>query len=256
MLLFESAGASRVVEKVRSSTQGVMFAVFVKAGEPVRKGQLLGHTELDATRLQLDLARQTMENKSNVESARNQAEAWTVAREETEEAVRKREVKESRLNWALAMEKMYQSNYETQLDAEETQRIQFEYWKKQYDSRFFRAPVDGIVSEVLVEPGKPVNFASHLFTISNETTYALPVSVPAELAESAIPNETLPVRSADGKSVSRALVDSVIDDPRTTGRKIVKLLLKAADLPSATRANLRGMKFDVLLPQLAQETGR
>ena len=113
--------------------------------------------------------------------------------------------------------------------------------------------MDGIVSEVLVEVGKPVNFATHVFTISNDSTYALPVTVPSQIAEAAVPNETLPVRSADGKSVSRALVDSVMDDPAAAGRKIIKLLVKAADFPAATRPNLIGMKFEVLLPQAAKE---
>ena len=56
----------------------------------------------------------------------SQAEAWTVAREETEEAVRRRKMDESRLDWAVAMEKMYHANYERQLDAEKTQQIQYE----------------------------------------------------------------------------------------------------------------------------------
>ena len=34
-----------------------------------------------------------------------------------------------------------------------------------YEKRFFRAPVDGIVTEVLVEVGKPVTIATHVFTI-------------------------------------------------------------------------------------------
>jgi biotin carboxyl carrier protein len=254
MLMFESAGASRVVEKVRSSTQGVMFAVFVKAGDAVRKGQILGHTELDATKLQLDLSRHALESKANVDSALSQSEAWTVAREETEEAVRRRKMDDTRLDWAIAMEKMYRANYQLQLDTENTQAIQYEYWKDQYEKRFFRAPLDGVVSEVLVDVGKPVNFGSHVFTVSNDNTYALPVTVPAQLAEAAVPNETVPVRSADGKSVSRALVDSVIDDPCAAGRKIIRLLVKAADFPVSTRPKLKGMKFDVLLPQAARES--
>lgn len=256
MVVFETAGACRVVEKVRSATQGVMCAVFVKTGDTVKKGQLLGHTELDATKLQLDLARHTMTSKANVDAAQGQAEAWTVTREETEDAVRHRKMEETRLEWAIAMEKMYRANYEQQLDAENTQQIQYDYWKDQYEKRFFRAPVDGVVSEVLVEVGKPVNFATHVFTIRNDNTYAIPVAVPAPLAEAAVPDETLPVRSADGKAVSRARVDSVVDDPREAGRKIVRLLVKAADLPAATRANLMGMKFDVLLPQAARESER
>ena len=253
MLLFESAGASRVVEEVRAGAPGVMVEIFVKPGDPVRKGQVLGHTELDATKLQLDLARLALESKAKIEAARNQAEAWTVTREETEESVRKRKQEKSRLDWAIAMEQMYQANYESQLDAERVQQVQFAYWKDQYEKRFFRAPVDGVVSEVKVELGKNVNFATHVFTVTNDTTFTVPVKVPAPVAVAAVPQGTLPVRASDGKkSVSRARVDSVKDDPRLSGGKIIKLHVKATDFPATTRANLIGMKFDVLLPRVTQ----
>lgn len=251
MLLFKSSAASRVVEKVRSEAQGVMVDVSVKVGDPVGRDQVLGHLELDATQLQLDLARHAMESKGNVEFARHQAEAWTVTREETAEAVRKRETKESRLNWAYSMERMYQGNHEMQLEAEKMQAIQYEYWKQQYEKRFLRAPVAGIVSEVVVEPGKAVNFATHVFTISNDDDYMISVPVPATLAAAAMTESTLPVRSVDGKSVSHAKVDGVTDDPRTTGGKILRLLVHAADFPALIRAKLKGMKFDVLLPEVA-----
>jgi multidrug efflux pump subunit AcrA (membrane-fusion protein) len=251
MLLCESAAASRVVEKVRSTAQGILVESYVKVGDTVTKGQLLGHAELDATKLQLDLARHTMEAMGNVESAKNQAEAWTVAREETAEAVRRRKMEESRLDWATAMEGMYRGTYEAQLEAEVLQRIQYEYWKSQYENRFFRAPVDGVVSEVVVEVGKPVNYATHLFTIRNEDTFSIPVPVPAELAAAAVSQKELPVRTSDGKSVSHAKVHSVADDPRHAGGKILKLLVSAKDFPTVLRSKLMGMKFDVLLPQIA-----
>lgn len=253
MLLCESAAASRVVEKVRSGTQGVMVAVFVKPGDVVRKGQILGHVELDATKLQLDLAKRTMESKANVQAAEGQAEAWKVTREETEQAVRRRDAAQSRLEWALAMEKMHRGNYEVQLAVEDTQEIQYEYWKDQYEKRFFRAPLDGTITETPVDVGKQVTYATHVFTVSNENTYSLPVTVPAEIAEAAVPNQTVPVRSADGKSVSRAVVDSVIDNPAAAGSKIVKLLIQAADFPATVRPKLKGMKFDVLLPQASHD---
>lgn len=254
MVMFQSAGATRVMEKVRSACQGVMFSLSVKPGEAVTKDQLLGHAELDATKLQLDLAKHTMEAKANVDAAKGQSDAWTVTREETEEAVRRRKAEETRLNWAVAMEKMYRATYEMQLDAENIQQIHYDYWKDQYDKRFFRAPVEGVVTDVLVDVGKPVTFGTHLFTISNDSSYFLPVSVPAAIADATVSNETVPVRAADGKSVSNAVVDGVSDDPREEGHKIIRLLVKAADFPSAMRAGLKGMKFDVLLPQLAQES--
>ena len=223
----------------------------MKVGDPVHKGDILGHTELDSTKLQLDLAKRALDAKANVDAAEGQAEAWTVTREETEEQVGRRKAEKTRLEWALAMEKMYRANYEVQLENENVQQVQYDYWKGQYEKRFFKAPVDGVVSEVVVEVGKNVNFATHVFTISNDSAFAVPVIVPAPLAAVVSPNDKLPVRSADGKSVNHARVDSVIDNPRSTGEKIIKLLIDAADFPATTRANLKGMKFDVLLPQTA-----
>ena len=248
MLLCESAAASRAQEKVRSATQGVMVNIFVKPGDVVRKGQLLGNLELDATKLQLDLAKHALESKAN-----GQAEAWKVTREETEESVRRHKAEQSRLDWALAMEKFHRGNYGVQLDAEGTQEIQYEYWKDQYEKRFFRAPLDGTVTEVLVDVGKPVTYATHVFTVSNDSSFSLPVTVPAQVAQAAVPNQSIPIRTEDGKSVSRAVVDSVMDDPATAGHKIVKLLFKAADFPAAIRPKLKGMKFDVLLPQASRD---
>lgn len=255
MLMCESAGASRVVEKVRSGVQGILVESYVKAGDTVKKGQLLGHADLDATKLQLDVAQHTMEAKANVESAKNQAEAWAVTREETEEGVRRRKMEKSRLDWAIAMEGMYRGNFEAQLEAENLQRIQYEYWKQQYEKRFFRASTDGVISEVMVDVGKPVNYATHLFTIRNEDTFSIPVTVPAELAAAVTTQKELPVRTTDGKSVSQARVDSVMDDPLNAGRKIIKLLVNAADFPATVRSKLMGMKFDVLLPHLASLDG-
>ncbi len=250
-LLFKSTGAVRIAEKVRANAPGVMVEVFVKIGDAVKKGDILGHTELDATKLQLALAKRALESKANVDAAEGQAEAWSVAREETEEQVEKRKAEKTRLAWAVAMEKMYRANYEVQLEAENVQQVQYDYWKDQYEKRFMKAPVDGIISEIVMDVGKNVNFATHVFTVSNENTFSFPVSVPAPLAATIAPSDRLPVRTADGKSVSRALVDSIIEDPRSVGGKIVRLLVQATDFPASTRANLKGMKFDVLLPQVA-----
>ncbi|MEO5712381.1 MAG: HlyD family efflux transporter periplasmic adaptor subunit [Luteolibacter sp.] len=252
-LLFKSTGAARIAEKVRANAPGVMVEIFVKAGDMVKKGDILGHTELDATKLQLDLAKRALDSKANVDAAEGQAEAWTVTREETEDQVEKRKAEKTRLTWAVAMEKMYRANYEVQLETENVQQIQYDYWKDQYDKRFLKAPVDGMVSEIVVEVGKNVNIATHVFTISDENTFSIPVTIPAPLAAAISPSDKLPVRSSDGKSVTRALVDSIIDDPRAAGEKIVRLLVQATDFPAALRPNLKGMKFDVLLPQAVNE---
>lgn len=251
MLMFESSAASQVLEKVRANSPGVIVALHVQPGDVVKKGQILGHLELDAAKLQLELAQSALDNKSNVDAALGQATAWAISREETAELVRRRRVEKTRLEWATAMEKVHQANYEGQLEVEKVQAIQRDYAKLQYDARFFRASVAGTISEVLVDIGKNVNFATHVFTITNPGAFTIPVHVPALVAEAVDTDEKVPIRTSDGKTVNSAHVDSMTDDPRTTGEKIINLLVQAADFPASTRAKLKGMKFDVLLPQMA-----
>jgi multidrug efflux pump subunit AcrA (membrane-fusion protein) len=248
MLMYQSAGASQVVEKVRAGAPGVMFEIFVKPGDTVAKGQILGYTDLESTKLQLDVAKAVLESKANVEAAQGQAEAWSVTRQETEDSFRRRKLEKTRLEWATAMEKMYRGTYEVQMDAEKIQLIQYEYWKDQYEKRFFRAPVEGVVSEVLADVGKQVAIAAHVFTIRNDQVFSIPVTIPSEVARTAESGGSVPVRPANSKASTRALVDSVSNNPAKAGDKIIRLLVPVADFPAAMRTKLIGMKFEVLFP--------
>ena len=254
-MLFESAGAARVLEKVRTESEGTVTRIFVKVGDSVVKGQVLGHFELDAAEHKLNLARHVLESRASLDAAQAQADSWTIAREETELQVRKRMSDESRLEWALAMERMYRANFEQKQEDEKAQKLEFDFCEDQFEKRHFRAPVDGVVTEVVAELGKRIGIANHVFTISNENAYSLPLIVPDALATAAVSEEVLPVRAADGKSIGKAKVDSVSDNPRSSGSKILRLLIKAADFPIFTRNQLMGMKFDVLLPPVALEDG-
>jgi multidrug efflux pump subunit AcrA (membrane-fusion protein) len=255
-VIVESGEATPVTEQVRTAAPGTLVAILVKTGDNVKKGQTLGHTELAPTKYQLDLARQALENTTALTAAEGQAHAWRATREETEEAVRKRKVEKTRLEWAVGMEKFYRSSYEGQLEQKKVQRIQFEYWQQQYEARFLRAPVAGVVTEVLLEPGKAVGYATHVFTVSNEQSYMVPVSVPAKFVQWVLANSMLPIRSTQSREVSRGRVDSITDDPSAPGKKIIRLLVSETDLPPGARSNPAGMTFDVLLPQEPQNTAQ
>ena len=248
-IIVESGEAAPVTEKVRAAAPGTLVAIRVKPGDSVEKGRVLGHTELAATKYQLDLARHALENNASISAAEGQAEAWRATRQEAEEAVRKRRMEKTRLDWAIGMEKFHRGNYEAQLEQKKSQRIQYEYWQEQYEARFMRAPVDGVVTEVLLEPGRTVAYATHVFTVSNEHAYMVPVSVPEKLVKWVLANSMLPIRSTKGREVTRGRVDSIIDDPSAPGKKIIRLLVSETDMPPGARANPAGMTFDVLLPQ-------
>jgi biotin carboxyl carrier protein len=249
LLRFESGAAARVIEKVRANRPGTVIEVFAKVGDTVKKGQVLGHTELDAVKMSKDMAQATMEAQGNVDEKFWQQKAWTIQREEAEEAVKRRQVPKSRLEWATSMEKMYEAMYRAQLEAEDLQKIQYEFYTQEYDARFFRAPVEGVVSEFLVAPGQGVNFATHVATVKNDAQLSVPVTLPVSLADSAMRAGTLLVRSPNGRAMIRAVVDSMVDDPAAPGeRKIAKLLINEADLPSIPGQKTEGVKFDVFVP--------
>ncbi len=244
-----SGAANKVLEKIRAEAPGVMTKIFVKPGDFVKKGQILGHTDLDQAKFQLELARLAMDARGNVDAAEGQAEAWTAKRSETEEAVKSRKADETQLDWAIAMEKMHHANYQTQLDTEEVQKVQYDHWKTQYEKRFIKAPLDGVITEVVVNLGGQINYATHAFTIANDQVYSLPVAIPAELADAALSERTLPVRIAGvPNSVVNATVNDIVDSP-SAGQKIMRLLVKPSDLPINSRQKIKGTTFDVLMPE-------
>ena len=252
-VIVESGKAAKATEKVRAAAPGTLVGLFVKKGDAVQKGQLLGHTELEPTKYQLDLAKLALENTATLDALEGQANAWAATRIETEEAVRKRKAEKSRLDWAIGMEKFHRSNYEAKLEQKKTERMQFDYWTRQYEARFMRAPMDGVVSEVLADIGKPLGYATHVFTVVNKDSYIVPVSVPAELTRNITTSSRLPVRSTSGGHVAQGSVNDISDDPSSPGMKLIRLLLNQDDFPPQMASNLSGMKFDVLLPQNGQD---
>jgi len=249
LLQVQSAPAVSVAEKVRANRPGTVVELFVKVGDTVKKGQMLGHTELYSAKLAKDLAEANVDKNTSVEEKFWQLRVWTIQREDTEEAVRKRQAPKSRLDWALAMEKIQQAQYDGQLQAKETQKRQYEYAVDEYEGRIFRAPVDGVVSEVPVELGKGVNYATHVATIKNDNLLIVPVTLPAALAEASAQVGTILVRTPNGKAMIPAVVDSMTDDPAAPKeRKIARLFINKAELSSAPGQKPEGMKFDVFVP--------
>lgn len=248
-VIIESGEATLVTEKVRASAPGTLVAIMVKVGDTVKKGRILGHTELTAAKYQLDLAKYALENTATLKAAEGQADAWQATRIETEQAARKRIVEKSRIDWAIGMEKFYRGNFEAQIENKKIQRVHYKYWQEQYEARFLRAPVDGVVSSILLEPGDKIDYATHVFTISNEHCYLVPISVPAKLIQRILANSILSIRSTQSLEVTRGKVDSIIDDPASPDKKIVRLLVRKVDMPPGANPTASGATFDVLLPQ-------
>lgn len=248
-LIVESEGAGQVCERVRSQAQGVVTQMLVKVGDEVRKGQVLGSLEFDQAKLQYDLSKATYESKAALESAKAQSEAWSAQREEIEASFKKRKVEKSKLDWALGMEAMYLQVYQVQKDLKKTQEIQYLYNKEQYEKRFFKAPCDGRVTEVMVDLGKPVTPAMHLFTIKNDDVYQVPVYLSDESSAQIVEGDLLPVRPVGTQQVTKAEVDRVEICNNATGKRMISLFVPVRDLPVKMQQTPKGLKFEVAMPR-------
>lgn len=244
----ESGVAEPVEEVIRAERAGTVVALLVKPGDVVTKGQMLGHTEVDSAKWNLDTAQANLDATGTLDQMFWQHQAWGVTREEMEDAVRKRTVPKSRLQYVLNMEKVAKSQLEAQQDLKKVQKINLEHFRTEYKSRFFHSPIDGVVTEVRVELGQAVSLAAHAFTVSNSTHLTVPVEVPAATATAALQAGKLSVRPKRGKTTIWAKVTGVTEEPGTPeGKKILHLWVNKADIPLGAAPN--ELKFDVLVPQ-------
>jgi len=245
----QSGSASLVVEIVRAASQGTVVEVPVKVGDIVTKGECLGHTELYSTKLNLDMAQANFDAKGSVDQAQAQYDANIVLRKEAEQGLRQGKVTRADLDWAMDQEKMTEAQYHQQLDSKTMQKIQLDYWKDEFERRFFRAPVDGTISEVFIKLGTGVSYATQLFTIRNDSEYSVPVTVSAALADTATRTGSVMVLAPNGKTLIRAVVNNVTDDPSAPGvKKVLQLLVQKDDVPVTTGTKPDGLKFDVFIP--------
>jgi len=172
----EPRTAGNVLEVIRAKRAGTLVALFVKPGDVVSKNQLLGHTELDAAKLNVDMARANLESTGTLDQMFWQYQALITTREEVEEAVRKRTAPKSRLQYAIAMENWAKGQYQAQQEIKKVQRINYEHCKLEYEARFFYSPIDGVITEVKVAVAQAVGLGAAAFTLTNDSRVSIPAA--------------------------------------------------------------------------------
>ena len=243
-------------EVVRARTSGVITNMFITVGQEVKKGQVLGHTYLVDTKYKLDQARLAWENNATLRALEAHADAWSVTREETKAKLRKREVAESRLDWAMHMERFHRSNYEAKLEQQEVNRLHVTYWEKQYEDCFITAPADGVVTTLNKDVGDAVGMAAHVCTIINEESFVVPVPVSAELAKMVSVGSNLPLRTSHDKQLTTGKVESIDRDPNDPKGKVIKVILGPEEVTSSQLPEVAGITFDVLLGRKSEKSGK
>ncbi len=188
----DSGTPEKALEVIRAKRAGTLVALFVKPGDFVSKNQLLGHTELDAAKLNVDMARANLEATGTLDQMFWQYQALITTREEVEEAVRKRTSPKSRLQYAIAMENWAKGQYQAQQEIKKVQRINYEHCQLEYDARFFHSPIDGVITEVKVAVAQAVGLGAAAFTVTNDTRAPILAAAPVMPAAASMQIEKSP----------------------------------------------------------------
>jgi len=246
----ESGAVRDAVQTVRSQRAGTVVALFVKVGDRVTKGQVLGHIDMGQTRLSMETAKANLEGTGTLDQMYWQHQAAVTARKEVELAVHKRTLAKSRLEHALDMENYAEGQYQAQRDLKAVQRIHYEHYRREYENCFFRSPIEGTVKEVKAAIGQAVGIAAHVFTISNEAKVEVLVTVPVAAAEAALRAGRLAMRPKDGGSTVWADVAAVDPPPEPNATtRTVRLLADRGDAEASGAGGSVPTTFDVMVPR-------
>ena len=139
---------------IRSPVEGVIEAVHVQRGAPVKKGQTLAMLFSGPERAVLDLARSRAGNEGEIKAAEARVELTRKKFERAEELVKKNFVSanardEAEAEYRLAAEQLRVAQENRRLNELEVKRAE-----EILAQREIRSPVTGVVVEVLLRPGE------------------------------------------------------------------------------------------------------
>lgn len=204
---------------ISAATENVMVAVEVEEGDTVNAGQLLARLDSRTQQLQVDLWKKRLELlEVAYETSRNLGKDNIVSREE-----------------------MLTAEIERDLA-----RIQLDIARKELADTELRSAIDGVVVEVVLEPGELTRRGEALFRIVNTDVVLIQLYLPAEQAAKLALGESYEVKfpqlpDAPVETGSLTFIDPAIDP--NSGFQRVRLLL-----PNPENRIRSGQRCRVIFP--------
>ncbi len=157
---------------------GKVAKVLVDQGDPVKKGQPLIQLDDSVEALELQALQEQAEQKIRVEAAEKSLDQKRVELEKKEWAYKRKaatelEVKQARLDVDIAELSLQLSKFQRTQD-----RLKYLQAKARLDRMTLRSEVDGLVENVLVEPGEVVTHETKAIRVVQIDPLWLDVPVP------------------------------------------------------------------------------
>mgnify|MGYP000213686761 CR=1 FL=1 len=232
--------ASQVVE-IRSSVDGVIAAVNVQRGDPVRKGQALVELSSAAERIAVESARYRSVMEGQVSSARNRIDYATKKLARATELAQQNYGSAQARDEAEAERRLAESELQAALENRELARIDHKRAVEQLALRTMTSPFNGVVVDRMLNPGdlaesgsgrKPVLKVAQIDPL--RVDIVLPASVFGQV-KPGLKASVVPVGSSARYAASVKLVDKLID--AGSGTFVARL-----ELPNSNQAIPGGVR--------------
>jgi len=139
---------------IRSPVEGVIEAVHVQRGAPVKKGQTLAMLFSGPERAVLDLARSRAGNEGEIKSAQARVDITKKKWERAEELVKKNFVSENARDEAEAEYRLATEQLRVAQENRRLAELEVKRAEEVLAQREIRSPVTGVVVDVLLRPGE------------------------------------------------------------------------------------------------------
>ncbi len=238
--------ASRI-EKIRAVDSGIIEMIHAAPGDYVEADTLL--VTLDSYRQKhiLEVAKLRTADQSRI----RECLADIDIRESTLETIRQRLRRRAATDQDLRQGEAQLDSAKAKLEAAQTNaklaELDLKLAEINYENRFLKTPIAGIVATVEKEKGETVAAGAEMVTVADSAELKVCLPVSAAWAAKLAPGMVVPVRMADGM---RELVRVARLLPGTGGNSIVELLVKN---PEPTKIQDPG-KIDFLFSEIPQTT--
>lgn len=240
----DQSGAPTVA--VRSLAPGTVTKIYARPGQQIKYGEILSELDYDQQLYQRDTSKAQAEAEGGMQSAEGQLAQRKADLEEMKELLRRRQVAEYRVVSAEAWVQWAEGQLKAIREQKEQQKITYEYWSNEYEKRFIRSPLDGVVAEVKVTEGQGIGVAAHVYTITNTNATQLTAVMTADQLGNVGVKDRVLVRQPGSKKLVPAVVQEIVEDPADKTKKTVRLLF---DNRLAGEAIKPG-QFDLFLPSI------